>query len=134
MYKLEFIIQELPPTINNTSYLHWAVKAQGIKAWKVKVLHAVGRNKPKAPLLMAKLTLTRHSAIQPDFDNLCHSFKSTIDGLKMAGVIYDDKFSIIGKSEYLWAKAPQKKGFISVKVEELPRVDLELEAKKARMI
>lgn len=67
----------------------------------------------------AKLTLTRYSSKEPDFDGLCSSFKNVIDGLVEAGVIIDDKMSVIGQPTYAWVKCPPKKGKIKVVVEEL---------------
>lgn len=116
MYKLKFTIQELPLTINRMGNMHWAKRAKYVKDWHMKVRLAIGQNVPKLPLQKAKLTLTRHSDREPDFDNLAHSFKCVIDGLTNAGIILDDKPSIIGSPTFRWKKAKRNEGFISVEV------------------
>lgn len=79
------------------------------------VLHG----QPAAPLEKAKLTLERHSSVEPDFDGLVSSFKFIIDGLVDCGVLIGDKTSVIGRPDYQWVKASPKKGKIVVIVEEL---------------
>ena len=74
---------------------------------------------PPRPLPKAKLTLTRHSMIQPDYDGLVSAFKHVIDGLIEARVLENDKMNNIGAPTYLWEKAPRSKGFITIKVEEV---------------
>ena len=41
------------------------------------------------------ITYTRYSVVEPDIDNLCASFKHIGDSLVKAGIIKDDKPSII---------------------------------------
>lgn len=51
-------------------------------------------------------------------DGLVSGFKHVIDGLVVAGVIVDDKPSVIGQSQYRWTYRPSKQGgMISVKIE-----------------
>jgi len=119
MYQIEFTIPGLPKTFNALNRKHWSIKAAEAKNWKMLVVFHVGRNKPKAPLMKAKVTLTRYSCAEIDGDGLTSSFKHVLDGLTLAGVIYDDKMSIIGMPTYIHEKAKRKDGRISVKVEEL---------------
>ena len=86
--------------------------------WKNYVRHAVEQNHPEEPLKRAKLTLTRHSSQEPDFDGLVSGFKHIIDGLIFAKVIINDKTSNVGQPTYKWERAPINKGFITVLVEE----------------
>lgn len=74
---------------------------------------------PETPLKRAKLTLTRHSCREPDFDGLVSSFKACIDALVETNVLENDKPSNIGGSVYLWVKGPQKFGFVTIKIEEI---------------
>lgn len=73
-----------------------------------------------SPLAKAKLTLTRHSSTEPDYDGLVSSFKPCIDALIMANVIENDRMSNVGKPTYLWELAPRNKGHITIKVESIP--------------
>lgn len=114
-YLLEFELPGLPKTTNSGGRSHWTVKAREAKKWKNLV--AVLASKPPTPLTKAKLTLTRCSAVEPDFDGLVSSFKHVVDGLVDARVIVNDKQSVIGQPAYLWEKASPGKGKIKVRVE-----------------
>lgn len=116
-YLLRFTLQGLPKTTNAGGRQHWAVKAAEARNWKRAVLLVAGRNKPDSPLKKAKITFTRFSSAEPDFDGLVSSFKHVLDGLVDAGVIVSDKQSTIGQPTYLWKKAPQKQGYIQVDLE-----------------
>ena len=124
MYIFEFSIQGLPPTTNSEGRAHHFVKAKTAKAWKELTALSVGRNKPKSPLMKARITLQRHSSSEPDFDGLVSTFKHVLDGLKLCGVIFDDKMSIIGQPAYFWHKCKKGQGKITVKIEELSNEDL----------
>lgn len=119
MYVLEFELKGLPTTTNG-SHGHWATKAKAKRKWIDAVMKYVAKEKahPPEPLAKAKLTLTRCSSSECDFDNLVISFKPVTDGLVRAGVLTDDKPSVIGQSKYLWEKAKAGQGKIRVKVEE----------------
>ena len=110
-------IDDLPMMTNKSRRCHWAVQNKEAKKWKRLVLFNVSR--PDEPLKKASIKFTRHSSQEPDFDGLVSGFKHVLDGLKHAGVIIDDKPSIIGHPSYEWLKSPGKKGFITIKVTEL---------------
>ncbi len=116
-YCLKFTLDVLPKTANG-SHEHWRSKAQRVKLLKQAVFARAWPFKPAQPLVSAALTLIRHSSLEPDYDNLVTSFKPVIDGLRQAGIISDDRKKNIGRPEYLWQKAPPKKGFITVEVRE----------------
>lgn len=131
MFRLEFTIEGLPKTTNGNARRHWRALHNEAKTWKKHVLDAEKKTSwhtkasddpPKAlinpcPLDKAKLTLTRFSSSEPDWDGLVSSFKHVIDGLVEAGVIVDDKMSVIGQPQYFWVKCAPKKGRIKVEVE-----------------
>jgi len=119
VYTLEFELSGLPKTTNSGGRAHWAVKVKEARTWKSAVLFSIGTVLPPAPLKKAKLTLTRCSAIEPDFDGLVSSFKHVVDGLVLANVIENDKPSVIGQPEYRWEKAKPKQGKVRIKVEGL---------------
>jgi Holliday junction resolvase RusA-like endonuclease len=50
---------------------------------------------PERPLESFKISITRHGARCLDYDNLIASFKPYIDGLKLAGIIIDDRWQFI---------------------------------------
>lgn len=114
-------IPGLPKLPNETLYRHWRVKQTEAKKWKGLVVNAVRfeQNLPAIPFKLAKVSLTRFSAREPDCDNLAASFKHVLDGLVEAGVIIDDKPSYIGQPIFLWQKAKQREGKIKVVVEEI---------------
>lgn len=119
-YKLEFSLSGLPKRTNN-NHSTWKARMAEARKWKGAVYVAVGAPlRPLKPLQLCRLTLIRHSSVEPDFDGLCSSFKHVIDGLIHAQVIANDKTSnfVDGRPEYIWKKAPRNKGFITVKVEE----------------
>jgi hypothetical protein len=118
-YRLEFTVAGLPKTTNaKRGFGHWAqYYSEGVK-WKKNVIPFLANKKPPQPLPKAKLTLTRGSSVEPDFDGLVSSFKHVIDALVDGGIIVNDKMQNIGQPTYLWQKAPQGEGFIKVIVEE----------------
>jgi Holliday junction resolvase RusA-like endonuclease len=115
-YTLEFQLSGLPRTTNG-SHGHWRTKQAQVKALKARVFASCWHLRPDVPLSLARITLTRASSVEPDYDNLVISFKPVIDGLRQAGVIVDDKRKNVGRPEYLWEKCKPGDGHIKVKVE-----------------
>ena len=74
---------------------------------------------PPKPLTHAKVTLTRRSARQPDYDGLVSGFKFIIDALVRNAILIDDNPSVIGTPEYKWEKAPPDGGSMKIRVEEI---------------
>jgi len=110
---------EIPglPSINTASNNHWRVRARNNKTWKRAVVHfALAAGLPPEPLWKAKVVCTRHSAREPDFENLAHSFKPLIDGLVTGGVLVDDNQQVIGQPTYRWEKAAPKQGMVTIEV------------------
>lgn len=97
--------------------MHWAVKAKEARVWR-NLVHRECHRRGIANLKHAKaeLILTRYSSSELDFDNLASSFKYILDGLVQAGVITDDKPSVIGSPTFIWQKCPPKQGKISIKI------------------
>lgn len=111
-------INSLPPLPNHKK--HWRRISSDRKKWRRWSFFATVGQKPPSPFLKARLTLTRHSSSEPDYDGLVASFKSIIDGLVDAGILANDKMSNIGIPTYRWMYAPPKLGKISIVVEEAP--------------
>lgn len=121
-YRLEFEIADLPRMTNVPSGKgHWRHRKAEADLWKAKVWNevAVRGMKPRTPLKTAKLTLTRYSSVPPDPDGLVSGFKHVVDGLVLAGVLDNDRFSNIGMPTYLWEKAARGQGKIKIIVEEV---------------
>lgn len=119
MYTLEFTLAGLPPMTNGNGRQHWTVQYKSAKKWKKLVLDRVIDHLPLKPILRARVTITRHSGMCPDFDGLASGGKRLLDGLVEAGVLQNDKMENIGQPTYLWAKSSPRKGFVTVKVEEI---------------
>jgi Holliday junction resolvase RusA-like endonuclease len=118
-YRKEITIFILPPT-PNARYSCWqkrAEKVQEIRDLAQKSAMVYGR--PKYPLKKCRVTCTRFSSVEPDFDNLAGSFKPILDGFKIAGIFIDDKSSVITERAYLWEKTPARQGRVTVLIEEL---------------
>lgn len=119
-YRLEFRIDALPTMANIASgRSHWRYAHNEATKWRNLVWDATFGKIPKGPLKRVKLTLTRHSSIAPDYDGLTRGFKSVVDGLRHCGVIENDKLENTGAWDCRWEKAPPKKGFVTVIVEEI---------------
>lgn len=106
-------LPELPRTIRSR---HWTVQARHRDQWHALVAAALAGKRPAAPLERATLILTRHSAQEPDRDNLMASWKDVIDGLRHAGVILNDKRQNIGTPDSRWEKAGHKNGHVTIEV------------------
>lgn len=116
-YVLDFELAGLPSTANSHRS-HWVAGANR-KKWRKAVELRTFMQRPPSPLSSCRITCTRFSSSEPDYDNLVQSFKPVIDGLKDGGIIQDDKSSVVKERKYLWEKAKAKAGRIKVLVEEV---------------
>lgn len=117
---LDLTLDGLPPMNTADRTHHWS--AYRLKrAWEGKVcaavLHELGRW-PERPLDRARVTITRCSTREPDFENLTQGGKFLLDGLVKAGVLADDSPKVIGRPEYLWEAAPRGAGSVRIRVED----------------
>lgn len=118
-YTLTFRIDTLPLTANASfAKGHWARKKKRDEI-KALVRLSIGSNRPATPLKMAKLTYTRGSSMEPDYDGLVSSFKSIQDSLVELGILFSDKISVTGIPTYSWERAPKGKGYCQVSINEL---------------
>lgn len=117
-YVLEIEIMGLPKMANSSGAksTHWRYAHAEATKWKKLVWAACISKKPPAPLETYRLTLTRYSSIMPDYDGLVRGFKHAVDGLKLAGVILDDRLSNSGPWDCRWEKAPQGQGRVAIRV------------------
>jgi Holliday junction resolvase RusA-like endonuclease len=112
-----FVIKDLPKMPNTLIRKHWAIVTKEKNKWHGLVKLYLRHNVPVAPFKKAKLTLIRFSTRAPDYDGLVGSFKYVVDGLVKAGVIIDDKVSVIGHSQYKWEKCKKLEARIEVTIE-----------------
>lgn len=127
-YRLEFEIRGLPPMANASggSRQFFTIKNER-DLWLNAVKRLIRLHLPVAPLKRARLTLHRHSSVEPDYDGLVHGFKAVIDamvGKRKKGereflVLADDKITNTGKPDFDWIPARQGEGKIFVIVEEV---------------
>lgn len=119
MIVLDITLPGLPPT--NTAdrrspFVYHALSKRWKKRVTVAVLEALKRW-PSQPLDRARVTIVRRSTREPDFDGLVHGGKFLLDGLVLAGVIVDDKPSVIGQPVYRWEPAKRGQGGVQIVVE-----------------
>lgn len=120
LYRLEIELVGLP-TPERNARRHWITQNKETQAWRRAVGFAVLGREPDEPLPVARVVFVRHSAREPDPRNLEESFKSVEDALVVAGILENDTSQNFagGRPEILWEKAPPKKGFITITVEEI---------------
>ena len=117
-YCLEIEVRELPKLPNQLLGQKWFIRSRHASRWKALIGTQVMGLIPEQPLAKAKLTLTRISSREPDYDGLVGSFKAVIDALVDCRVLSGDTMKIIGKPTYDWIKGSPKQGMIRVKVEQ----------------
>lgn len=117
-YILEFEIKGLPKSTNSFARVGWQARFAYSRKWKTWVKAVAVQKVPSSPLKTAKLTLTRHSSKEPDFDGLVSCFKCILDALVEVGILENDKQSNIGQPTYLWQKTKMRQGKITIRVEE----------------
>ena len=115
-YSLAFELPGLPP-MNTADGMHWRKRHKLKKYWETAVHYAVIGKRPVQPLERARVRVTRCSSSEPDFENMTQGGKFILDGLVKAGVLIDDKPSVIGQPVYEWRLAKPKHGCVRVSVE-----------------
>jgi len=120
-YRLTVEIPGVPKLPNRVDGEGWRSKAGEAKKWRGWSFLSVRAKRPKKPLQLARVTLTRFSSREPDYDNLVKSFKHVMDGLIEAGIILDDapKYLAHGKADCRWVKVPRKDVKIKIEVEDV---------------
>lgn len=118
---IKITLKGLPKTTNSNSRQTWRAQRAESRKWKNLVSKYVYIHllKPEKPFAKAKVTITRYSSNEPDFDGLVSAGKHLIDGLIEAGILENDRMSNIGRPEYLWERAPRNQGHVTIEVEEV---------------
>lgn len=115
----EFEILGLPKMRNQMSYNWRAAQAEAKKWKKLTSIKCLQLGIQDINLSKAKLTLTRCSIKECDFDGLVSGFKHVLDGLVESKVIVDDRMSVIGQPTFKWEKASPKQGKIRIRIERI---------------
>lgn len=116
MYSVFIELKGLPPMPNAWGRMHRWQKQDQNTIWYAAISAQVGSQKPLAPLTTYRLSLTRKSSSEPDYDGLVGSFKLVVDGLVRCGVLADDKISNSGPWEVGWIRSKQNQGSVLVQV------------------
>lgn len=128
MYELKLEIRWIPEALNVTLRAHRMKRDRAQKAWAAYLCaetHAVRKKLPTSPLKSAELRLVRHSHRMLDFDGLVGSMKPVVDGLKAAGVILDDRWSVTGAWQVDQRFRPKAEGpLLEIHVLERPETQL----------
>jgi len=114
---LEIEIPGLPP-LTNAQKGHWSVRRKSNELWKRKTASALVGRAPRCALPAVRVTYTRYSSAEPDFDGLVSGFKYIQDSLVRFGFVENDKMQNI-RATYLWEKAKRGEGKIKVRIEEI---------------
>ncbi len=118
-YHLLIEIPDLPLLPNRLQRSHWRTIQAHTKAWHALVYRHASSHVPYEPLQRAELVLTRHSATEPDPDNLMASWKPLIDGLQRVGILVNDKRENV-ELDARWVKCKIGKGKVTIEITELP--------------
>jgi hypothetical protein len=110
MFELRLEIDQLPKALNKTLNAHWRKQRRLGKMWDLVIESKVRSMKPKEPLKKASISIVRHSHRNLDYDGLVGSMKPVVDALVTAGVLLDDRWSVLGKWNVDQVFRPKKKG------------------------
>ena len=117
-YVLHLVIPGLVGMNTAATRRHRFVQYREAQAIKAEVVALVGTRRPQKPLGRARVTCTRFSASEPDFENMALASKHHLDALVECRVLLDDSPQYVER-EYRWEKAPRKHGRMEILVEEL---------------
>lgn len=134
MRTIEFVLDKPAPSLNELLRMeraHWSRRRKYKKQLAAEVLMALreaGHGLPASPMRRVRLTITRGSSGVLDADNLAGGLKELVDLLVWPtarnphglGLIVDDNNECILARDYQQVKAPPKKGWTCVRIEELP--------------
>lgn len=112
---MTFRLDYLPPMNTAHTRRHWSVAHRERQKAEMLVFAALPKGARSLCLKRASIVLTRHSAKEPDAENLSMSFKGIVDSLVTLGVLEDDSPRHLVR-EYRWSPAKRGEGFVTVEV------------------
>ena len=110
MYEINLTLQTLPKSLNKTLRQHWRGQRKAGKVWDLEIQIALRGRLPLQPLQKARIRIVRHSWRSLDFDGLVGSLKPVVDALVTAGVLLDDKWTVVGAWDVDQKFRPKKDG------------------------
>lgn len=121
--RLSITFGALPKTSNQNLRGNWRssffarrkVLNEVVKLLAIEARHLGGI--PSIPFDVARVKLTRHSSVQPDYDGLVSSHKSFLDALVRSGLLVDDGPKYVVEQSHTWEKAKRGQGFVTMEVE-----------------
>lgn len=116
-YHLSLRLDGLPPMNTSHTRGHWSKAHREVLRWRTEIAVLTHQQRPAKPLAHARLTITRHSSVEPDLDNAAQAVKPILDALVSAGILLDDSPRVLARV-YLWQRAAPRKGFIQLELEE----------------
>lgn len=104
---MKLILNDIPPSLNVWSRMHWAKAAKVKKQWEYDIWGASREGRAlkeineEWPYDKAKIRITFYfkTHARRDIDNMNQKF--LLDGLVKAGVIKDDSTNVIGQVEII---------------------------------
>lgn len=120
MFKLSLSLSILPESLNKSLRSHWRHQRQAGKGWDCLIWAETSGLRPPQPLHRARISLVRHSHRMLDFDGLTGSLKPVVDAFVTAGVIVDDRWSVLGAWHVDQKFRPKAEGpLLEITVEEV---------------
>ena len=117
-YELKFELEGLPGLPNKMRMRHWRIQSKHNREWRNRTAFSIPfHQRPKEPLQVAVVKLTRYSTKAPDSDGLVASFKPILDGFQDAQVLADDSYAVVGMPHYEWKRALKNRGRVEIEVE-----------------
>ena len=109
-YRLTIFIDAIPESLNVSMRTHYFQYNSKKKFWNELVrMHCINKL-PKEPLKKAHLKITMHFWRMLYYDGFVGSLKPVVDALIYAGVISDDRWSVVGKWDVDQVYRPKKDG------------------------
>jgi hypothetical protein len=120
VYSLQIEIATRDTDANRTKG-HNRFKVHAVfKAIKSEIACLCKGREPKEPLAKFKLSFVRYGVRPLDYDNLISSLKPFIDGIKLAGIIEDDKWEYVKHIEVDQVKSKTEKKLVITVKEDVP--------------
>lgn len=124
MYELRLEIPMLPDSTNVALRSHWRKQRAKGKRWDHYIRLECLKRMPAAPLVSARIEITRHAHRMLDFDGLVGSIKPVVDAIVSAGILADDSWKVTGAWKVDQKFRPKKDGpLLSVSITEVSHID-----------
>lgn len=99
IYSLQIVLDSIETDPNRLNGVDWRDKYNRFEKIKRDIHYLSHNQKPETPLTKFKISVLRIGPKTFDWDNLVASLKPVIDGLTLAGIIFDDSWKYIKSIE-----------------------------------